>query len=109
MVMLVLIVARTVTVIVIVFVSTVIIEMTIRMLNTDTRHAKSGPMGGMFRIYCNKQPETVLWVVKLCKNVGLGRGGGSSYTFIYIYICSPPVIYHFRTLKPNLTVAAVQS
>ena len=25
-----------------------IIEITIRILNTDTRHAKSGPMGGCF-------------------------------------------------------------
>ena len=46
--MLVLIVAGTMTVIVIVFVIIVIIQITIRMLNTDTSHAKSGPMGGCF-------------------------------------------------------------
>ena len=34
------------------------------------------------------------------------------YMCIYMYIYMlppPPVIYHFRPLKPNLTVAAVKS
>ena len=29
--------------------------------------------------------------------------------YIYIYATPPPVIYHFRPLKPNLTAAAVKS
>ena len=57
--MLVLIVAGTMTVIVIVFVILVIIKVTIRMLNTDTSHAKSGPMGGCFASITKKQHETV--------------------------------------------------
>ena len=33
------------------------------------------------------------------------------HVHVYIYICCPPrpVIYQFRPLKPNLTVAAVKS
>ena len=40
------------------------------------------------------------------------------FMFMYVYICMlythiymlpPPVIYHFRPMKPNLTVAAVKS
>ena len=61
MVMLVLIVAGTMTVIVIVFVRIVIIETTIRMLNTDTGHAKRGPMGGMFRIDYNNSTKQCFW------------------------------------------------
>ena len=57
MVMLVLIVARTMTVIVIVFVIMVTKKISIRMLNTDTGHAKSGPVGGMFRIYYKNSTE----------------------------------------------------
>ena len=32
-----------------------------------------------------------------------------SITHIYIYMLPPPIIYHFRPLKPNLTAAAVKS
>ena len=43
-----------------------------------------------------------------------GDGGNGDYTYIHTYVHTyicypPPVIYHFRPLKPNLTAAAVKS
>ena len=61
MVMLVLIVAGTMTVIVIVFVIVVIMEITIRMLNTDSSHAKSRPMGGCFAFTTKSSTKQCFW------------------------------------------------
>ena len=84
--------AGTMTVIVIVFVIIVIIEITMRMLNTDTSHAKWA-YAGMFRIHYKNSTKTMFLVVKSYKMWVLE--GGSIYMYIdmlppqlmYLYIC----------------------
>ena len=56
-----LIVAGTMTVIVIVFVIIVRIEITIRMLSTDTSHAKSGPVRGCFASITKNGTKQCFW------------------------------------------------